>query len=115
MTDYRTFFNKEYLYAYDLDGKEVTVTIERVEGREMVATGGRKSSKPVLFFKGTTKGLAINATNGKAIASLYGNDVAKWFGERITLFPTTTTMGGETVDCIRVKPIKPPASLKAAS
>lgn len=115
MTDYRTFFDKEYIYAYDLDGKEVTVTIERIEGRELTAAGGRKAKKPVLFFKGSPKGLALNATNGKTIASLYGNKVEEWVGRKVTMFPTTTSMGGETVDCIRIKNIVPAASLKAAS
>lgn len=113
MTDYRTFFDKEYVYAYDLDGKEATVTIVKVEGRELASAGGKKNKKPVVFFKGKEKGLAINATNGKTIASMYGKNVEGWVGKRITIFPTTTSMAGDTVECIRVKPVIPPAEKEA--
>ena len=103
MPDFRTFFDSEYLYAFHLEGREVTVEIARVTGGELTGTGGKKSRKPVLFFKGKKKPMACNKTNGKTIAAMYGNDVSKWVGKVITIYPTTTNFGNETVDCIRVK------------
>jgi hypothetical protein len=98
---------KEYLFAFDLQGREVTVTIEKVWAGEIVGDKGKKNRKPLMKFQGKEKKLALNATNCKAIASMYGNDTDAWAGKKITLYPTTTSMGGETVECIRVKPRAP--------
>ncbi len=105
----RMFDDKEFLYAFDLDGREVTVTIEKCTAGKITGEKGRESKKPLLHFVGKQKKLAINKTNGKTIASLYGNDVENWAGKSIVLYPTTTTFGSETVECIRVKPIVPQA------
>lgn len=110
MPHYKKMYDdKEFLYAFDLDGRETTVTIERCTGGEISGKDGRKSKKPMLAFVGKKKKLALNKTNGAIIASLYGTQTEGWSGKSITLFPTTTTFGKETVECIRVKPIVPPA------
>jgi hypothetical protein len=103
----RMFDDKEFLYAFDLDGREVTVTIEKCVAGKITGEKGRESKKPLLHFVGKQKKLAINKTNGKTIASLYGNDVENWAGKSIVLYPTTTTFGSETVECIRVKNVIP--------
>lgn len=108
MPDYRRMYDdKEHLYAYDLDGKEVTIQIEKAFGGELIGDKGRKSKKPMIKFVGKDKKLALNKTNGKTIAKLYGKDTDNWTGKWITIYPTTTEFGGETVDCIRVKPFVP--------
>lgn len=107
MPDYRTMYDKEFVYAYDLEGKDVTLTIERVSVGELVGTSGKKTKKPVVYFRGTQKGLALCVTNGKTIATLYGNKTEDWIGKRITIYPTTTIFGGATVECIRVRPAVP--------
>jgi hypothetical protein len=119
MPHWRSFTDREYIYSYDLGGQDRTLTIERVVGATLVGDKGKKSKKPVIFFKetktdpdtGKKKGLALNATNGKSIAALYGNDTDAWAGKRITLYATTTEMGGETVECIRVRKSIPQASV----
>ena len=58
---------------------------------------------------GGPKGLILNKTNGRTVASLYGPKVEAWVGQRITLYPATTSVGGRTTDCIRVRPVKPAA------
>lgn len=107
MPDYRSMYDRDYLAAFDLGGKDVTVTISRVEGKELTGQGGRKAKKPVIWFEGKDKGMALNKTNGKTIAAMYSNDTTAWVGKRITLYPTTTSMGGETVDCLRIRPKVP--------
>ncbi len=108
MPDVRSMYDKEFLYSFDLQGRDVTVEIERVKGGEVTGTGGKKSKKPVLYFKGKEKGLALCITNVRVIASIYGSfDSEVWLGKRITLYPTTTTFGKDTVDCIRIRPTKP--------
>jgi hypothetical protein len=65
----------------------------------------------VIYFRGSEKGFALNSTNGKTIAALYGNYTEGWAGKRITLFKSTTRNpdGTGDVDCIRVRPQEPKA------
>lgn len=107
--DVRKLFDKAYIYAYDLEGRDVTVEIVKVTGGTLVGTGGKTNKKPVVFFRGTEKGLALNITNARVIAGLYGNSFKSedWIGKRITLYPTTTTFGSQTVDCIRIRNMVP--------
>jgi hypothetical protein len=104
MPDFRTMFDKEFLYAFNLQGREVTVEIERVKAGSVTGEGGKKSKKPVCYFKGKDKPLALNVTNCKVIAGMYGTNTDGWIGKRITIYPTTTDFGGKTCDCIRVRP-----------
>jgi len=101
---------RDFLYAFDLQGKEWTLTIKEVKAGTVIGDGGKKSKKPVCWFEKSEKPLALNSTNCKAIASMYGNDVSVWVGKPVTLFPTTTRFGSETVDCIRIKVAKPKGS-----
>lgn len=105
-TDYRSLYDKEYIGSWDIKDKDVTVTITKVVGGNLVGQGGRKTKKPVVYMKGTEKGFAINATNGKAIASMYGKFVQDWVGKRITLYKSMTRdpSGDGEVECIRVRP-----------
>lgn len=110
MTDYRTMFDKENLGAWDLGGKDRVVTIEKVEAGTVGGHQGKKKDrKPIITFAGKRKKFVCNVTNAATIASLYGPHVEKWAGQRITIYPTTTTFGRETVDCIRIRPVKPGA------
>lgn len=113
MTDYRTLYSKDYVAAYDLGGKDVTVTIARVVAGELTDNKGKKAKKPLVYFEGAEKALVLNATNGKTIATMYGNQCEDWIGKRITMFPTTTDVGGETKECIRVRPGIPKAEAES--
>lgn len=107
--DYRSMFSRDFLGSWDLGGREVTVTIRKVEAGTLTGNGGRKDKKPVVYFEGKEKALALNKTNAKQIAQMYSSDVDNWVGKQIVIYPTTTTFGSETVDCIRVRPGKPKA------
>jgi uncharacterized protein (DUF697 family) len=107
MPHWKSMMDRDFIFAFDLNGKDVAVTISRVEAGVLVGQNGRKAKKPVVYFEGKEKGLALNATNAKIISALYGNYTEKWIGKQITLYPTTTTMGGDTVECIRVRPSAP--------
>ena len=107
MTDFRLMFDSEYLYSFHLGGREVTITMSKVEAGELVGEGGRKAKKPLVYFEGKEKPLALNKTNARTIAALYGNDTKGWIGKKIAIYPTTTQMGGKVVDCIRVRPNAP--------
>lgn len=108
MAHWKKFMDKELLGAHDLDGRDITVTIESVSGGEVTGNGNKKNKKPIATLRGTPKKLALNATNCKVIEQLAGTpDVEKWRGVRVTLWPTTTQFGGQTVDCIRIRPYPP--------
>lgn len=108
MTDVRKMYDKEFLYAYDLEGRDVTVTVERVVAGTLTGTGGKSTKKPVVYFKGSKKGLGLCITNARVIAALYGGfDSDLWVGKKITLYPTTTQFGSNTVDCIRIRNVIP--------
>lgn len=114
-TDYRSLYDKDYIGAWDLKEKDVTVTITGVKGGTLIGVGGRKAKKPVVYMKGTEKGFALNATNGKAIAAMYGNHVESWAGKRITLYKSMTRNpnGDGEVECIRVRPTVPTSKAEA--
>lgn len=78
-------FPSKYLKAADLQGRRVPVTIDRVE-LEDVDDGDRK---PVLYFRGTDRGLVLNRTNAAALTDHLGTDETdQWRGRRVVLFPT---------------------------
>jgi hypothetical protein len=106
VTHWKSMTERDWLFAFDLAGKDVTLTIDRVVAGELTGTGGKKSRKPVVHFKEgkEKKPLALCVTNCKVIASMYTNDVEKWVGKRVTLYPTVTQFAGEEVECIRVRP-----------
>ena len=110
MADYRLMFDKDFLFAAQLQGREVTVEIASVKAGAIRGEGGKSSKKPVCHFRGKDKPLALNVTNCRTIAAMYGPDTKDWIGKRITIYPTTTDFGGKTVDCIRVRPGIPSAS-----
>lgn len=107
MPDYRSMFDRDYIGVWDLAGKDRTLVIDRVSAGTLTSQGNRKTKKPIVYFRGAEKGFALNKTNAKIIAGLYGTNTDKWTGKALTLFPTTTTFGSETVECIRVRPTVP--------
>lgn len=105
-TDFRSLYDKEFIGSWDLDGTDKTITITKVVGGTLTGVGGRKSRKPVIYFDGSEKGFALNATNGKTIAAMYGKYIEGWPGKKITLYKAMTrdpSGEAEEVECIRVR------------
>ena len=103
--DVRQMFDSAYIGAWDLGGREVTVKIARIVPGELAKAGTSKKDKaPIVYFDGKEKGMVLNKTNMRTIASLAGSfKVKAWVGLDITLYATTTNFGPNVVDCIRVK------------
>jgi len=72
-----------------------------------------KPLKPVLALRGLTQGLVLNKTNGQALAEFLGDDVDKWVGRKIVIFPAQAAFQGKLVDCIRVREPKPQPTVAA--
>jgi hypothetical protein len=109
MADFRSMYDSNYLYAFDLKGKDVTVTIKEVKAAKVRNADKKEQRKPIVFFKEShdARGLVLCKTNGKTIASLYGNDTDGWVGKRVTLFATMVDAFGQTVEAIRIRPGAP--------
>jgi hypothetical protein len=112
---FELFDPSKYLQAFELDGKDLTLTIRRITGETIEGEQNRKARKPVLYFAEWKdgRGLVLNKTNAKTLIALYGPDYRQWIGKRMTLFPTTTKMAGEEVDAIRVRKRVPSAPQRA--
>lgn len=121
MSDYREMYDHLWLKCFHLRGQEHRVRIAKVEGGELVGEGGRKSRKPVLTLDWQRNAppdaralpFAISRTDGKTIAGMYGSDPRAWVGKEVILYPTTTQLGGKTVECIRIRPSIPKQQIAA--
>lgn len=101
-------FPSRYLKGADLRGKDVTVTIETIEPRhELARTDNTKEHKPLMRFRGAEKGMVLNKTNAKTIASIYGNEVLAWVGKPVTLYCAQVSAFGATHDAVRIRPTAP--------
>lgn len=113
--DIRLLYESTWLSAPDLRGRDVTLTIARVKGGEVIGEKGKKNKKAIVYWLekardgSEIKPMPLNKTNLKTVQSIYGTgfSIKALVGKRVTLYPTTTQMGGQTVDCVRIRPVKP--------
>lgn len=95
-------FPSKFMAAADLDGNNLRLVMKNVEIEKI-----GDDTKPVLYFRGQTKGLALNKTNSKTIADAYGDEMDDWTGSEIILFPVMTDYQGKSVEAIRVRAPQP--------
>ena len=108
-------FQSKYLKAADLKGKPRIVPIESARYETLKGLDGKETRKIVLYFDNVPKSLPLNATNFDAVCDATGcPDTEDWPGQRIELYPTKTPMGGQLVDCIRIRPPSAPRPAAAA-
>ena len=107
MTHWRKHMDSRFIGSWDIEG-DWTGEIVGVEGGEVENAQG-KQKKPMIAFKGAKKKLVANATICKTIAAMYGDDVEKWTGKRVTLYTTKVDAFGTVVEAIRVRPRVPDA------
>ena len=107
MTHWKQLINMDYIGAYALpDGNDLTLTIDHVVKENVTGNNGKKEMCMVAYFKEKEyKPMILNRTNAKSITALAGSPyIEKWQGQRITLYATTTRLGGDTVECLRIRP-----------
>jgi len=95
----------KYLYAEQLKGKEVTLTIRHVDGGvEFTDKRGGKTLGHDIWFKETEKALGVTGvTIKRQIATATGeDDPSKMVGKKITLY-SVKSVKAETGLAIRVK------------
>lgn len=92
------FFPSKHLKAADLKDKEVRVTIARVE-REKLG----EDMRPVIYFNGKDKGVALNKGNTTTLVDAFGRNSNEWFGREIILLSVWTDYQGKPVQGIRIR------------
>lgn len=92
------FFPSKHLKAADLQGREVRVTIARVE-REKLGD----DMKPVVYFNGKEKGVVLNKGNTTTLVDAYGKYSNDWFGQDVILLSVWTDYQGKPVQGIRMR------------
>ena len=103
-THWKQLVDPRYIGAYALpNGEDLTVTIEVVRLETVTMMGGKKEDHSIMYLAGH-KPMILNATNSKSIHKLYGPFIEDWAGKKITLFASTTNMGKEIVECLRIRP-----------
>ena len=104
-------FPSNYLRATDLQGRNIKVTIDRIEMEEI-----GDDRKPILYFIGKEKGVVLNKTNANNIAAAYGDNTDDWQGAEVVLYEAMVDFQGKTVAAIRIRipPRKPVREQNAA-
>src|SRR3990167_5543904 len=97
-------FPSKYISAADLQGRDVIVRIARITVEQLGRNNDPKDNKPILYFQGKQKGLALNKTNANTVKDMYGKETDAWIGQTITLVTAWTDYAGKQVECIRVRP-----------
>jgi hypothetical protein len=101
MANLNDVFPSRYLKAADLQNREWTLTIERVELEPM---GRTREVKPVCYFVGKTKALKLNVTMARVIAQIaQSEDTDTWRGVVVCLFATVADFGTQTFPVVRIK------------
>jgi hypothetical protein len=106
----------EHLYAEDLGGKEVTLTIREIVKEPVRGGGSGKADRRfTIHFAETPKKYVPGIGVRRALARLAGTtDRHALVGCRVTLYPTTCDAFGERgVPCIRLRNVTRPKSQPA--
>lgn len=105
-THWKKLVNADYLAFCDLNG-DLNVKIVSV-GREMVKGQNGKQEECTVARLAGQKPFIVNRTNAKIISKLVKSPyIEDWTGKTITLFQTYTSVAGEQVECLRVRPTLP--------
>jgi hypothetical protein len=94
-------FPTEHIKCADLRGQSRTYTIKQVVKQEVEGDKGIKV-RGVIKFQETDQSLVMNRTNATLLMTMFGANPQEWAGKKVTLDPSTTKFGPETVECIRI-------------
>ena len=109
LTHWKALAQYEYMGCFSLEnGKDKTVTIKKIVQELVTGNAGRKENCIVAYFSDEEKPMILNKTNCKTIQKVYGTPIIEeWVGKKIVLFASTTSLAGETVECLRIRPYLP--------
>lgn len=96
-------FPSKYLRGADIEDREVQATVSHVAMEDVTET----EKKPVVHFKGATKGVVLNKTNWDRLVHISGSDDSDdWSGVKVILYTELVTFQGKTSPSVRIK--RPP-------
>jgi hypothetical protein len=107
-THWRTFYDTEFLAAYDLDNgngghTDITAKIEYAKRERIVGSDGKKEECLVLHLVGR-KPMICNITNAKTLEKLFHTPyVEQWSGRSITIGTERVSAFGDVVDALRIR------------
>lgn len=105
--------NPNYIGAYDLydlEVKEITVTIKGFKEEEVV-TNGKTELCAVMYFEENFKPMIVNPTNKKTLAKLFHTKLTeKMVGKRISIHIEQVKAFGKIYDALRIKDTLPRAA-----
>lgn len=101
----------KYLGAYMIE-EDTKIKLLKVSVQKVTGENGREDEAIVAEVE-NNKPFIINKTNAKQITKIIGSPYLEdWAGQTITIYPTTTKLKGEVVECLRVKEPKPELTTK---
>ena len=99
-------FPRKYMRGDDLQGREFSLTIDRIE-QETVFNQKKNTAekKWVLYFVGAKKGLILNWTLGSQIDAATGSrdDSTAWLGKVVVAYPQKIKVAGQRHTVVRIK------------
>lgn len=123
MTHYKSLVDTTYLGQWDLQDKDATVIIAKVEKykpevqKKKRMPDGSYAPEPLkrlaISFVGKRKAWLAGPVSLKALASMYGPHIENWLGKPITLYvDAKVEFGGAVVGGVRVRPVPPKPGTK---
>lgn len=105
-THWKKLINLDYIGSQDCQ-QDTIIEITKVVREMVTGNGGKKEECTVAYLK-DMKPFILNRTNSKMITKLLKSPyIEDWVGKRITVYPTMTSVAGEQVECLRVRPVLP--------
>jgi len=97
-------FPRRFANGGDLQGKARAVVIDRAQQEKVYTPGASDERKWILYVAGGHKGIVLSRTLALQIAEATGEqDIDKWPGQRITLYPEPMTVAGKPRIAIRAR------------
>jgi len=98
-------FPSRYVKGEDLKGKDVTVTIARIQPEKMRPNPqSPEIERFVLYTAEGKKGIVLSKTLASQIARSVGSyDTDDWMGKKVTLFPEPMVVAGIQRVAIRIR------------
>jgi hypothetical protein len=83
---YDELYPSRFLKASLLKGQKVTLTIKDVDLEELIGDDNKAKQKATLSFEERPMQHVMCKTNGICLKEMFGKELAKWIGKRVTLF-----------------------------
>lgn len=117
-THWKQLQNNDWIGAYALqDGQDLTLTIDKAMQEQVTGNNGkREMCLTVHWVEKDYKPMIVNRTNAKTITKVTGSPyIEDWHGKAITLYVDTTRLGGDIVECLRIRPYAPKQTKRSES